>query len=94
MQVVSSFSEPGSAYATELTVILTFGVWFNYAYESVIFFLNLGFNKLFRSELKVLFRIGDRSHESVSAIGGPNIISRIMRTERAGNVSKTGVGNR
>jgi hypothetical protein len=56
MQIIRSLTQPASAFTTELNVILTFGMWFSYAYESMPFFLNLGFNKLFRSELKTLFR--------------------------------------
>jgi hypothetical protein len=57
MQMYEQFNEPTSVKAAMVNVMFTFGLWCNYAFESLPFFLNLGFNKIFKSELKEIFLV-------------------------------------
>ncbi len=55
MQMEALMNHPGSDYANEVNVMFNFGVWCSHAFEAMPFFMNLGFNKLFRAELAFVF---------------------------------------
>jgi hypothetical protein len=49
-------TQPGSDLANEVYVLFNFGVWCSHAFEAMIFFMNLAFNKLLRAELILILR--------------------------------------
>jgi hypothetical protein len=51
IQIAVLLDDPHSEYANEINVLFNFGVWCSHAFESLPFFMNLGFNKLFQAEL-------------------------------------------
>jgi hypothetical protein len=55
MDVSVIISNVSSDFGTTVQTVLALGAWFSYVLEATLFFMNLGFNKLFRSELKNLF---------------------------------------
>jgi hypothetical protein len=51
MQLVNAFLLPNSDFVNTINLLYSLGSWGNFTYEAIPFFMNLGFNKLFRSEL-------------------------------------------
>jgi threonine/homoserine efflux transporter RhtA len=52
LQIQNVFVNLPADYVNTVNSLYSFGIWLLYIYESSSFFMNLGFNKLFRSELR------------------------------------------
>jgi hypothetical protein len=54
MQLVNAFLLPDLDFVNTINLLYSLGSWGNFTYEAIPFFMNLGFNKLFRTELFTL----------------------------------------
>jgi hypothetical protein len=73
MQINEQFTEPGSVNAALVNVMFSFGVWCSHAFEAILFFQNLAFNKMFRAELKDMYFIIIRKRIVRNAVGGAGL---------------------
>jgi hypothetical protein len=79
MQLVNTFLLPSSDFGNTIDLLYSLGSWGSYAFEAIPFFMNLGFNKLFRSELFIL--IGFRQLRVAAAHGthlGDNYVTKAV----------------
>jgi hypothetical protein len=55
LQLTVLLNEPTSQYASEINILFNFGAFCSFAFEAMPFYMNIAFNKLFRSELRAMF---------------------------------------
>jgi hypothetical protein len=68
MQINEQLTDPDSANAALVNAMFSFGVWCSHAFEALPFLMNLGFNKMFRAELKDMYLIVMRKQRARSAL--------------------------
>jgi hypothetical protein len=51
IQINNVLTNQTTDYASVINTLYSFSIWLNYIYEAAPFFMNLGFNKLFRAEI-------------------------------------------
>jgi hypothetical protein len=78
IQIRNVFVNPAVDYVNTINSLYSFGIWLTYIFESSDFFINLGFNKLFRSELRTIVSTFLGSPQSSTVV-----TSRIQRLTQA-----------
>jgi hypothetical protein len=84
LQIRNVFVNPAADYVNTVNSLYSFGIWLTYIYESSDFFMNLGFNKLFRSELRVILDQRSGTTGNTQSQGASTVAtSRIHRLTQA-----------